>query len=87
MKKISTKKSEQDIPELKREQLGKGVRGKYFERVAECSNVAVLRPEVHKAFPTSDAVNEALTGLLAIAHEARKLTEKSKRTPSKRKTA
>jgi hypothetical protein len=29
MKKPSTSKNDQDIPELKREQLGVGVRGKY----------------------------------------------------------
>jgi hypothetical protein len=87
MKKASTKRSEQDIPELKREQLGKGVRGKYFEQFAQRSNVAVLNPEIHKAFPTSEAVNEALSGLLAIAREARKLTEKPKRAPRKRSAA
>lgn len=55
MKKTSTAKAE-DIPVLKREQLGKGVRGKYFRQYAQGSNVVVLRPEIFKAFPTSEVV-------------------------------
>ena len=88
MKKASTKMADQDIPELKREQLGTGVRGKYFKQFTENSNVVVLLdPEVAKAFPTSDAVNKALAGLLSIASEARKLTEKPKAAPRKRSAA
>ena len=79
MKKVSTNMADQDIPELKREQLGTGVRGKYFKAYTENSNVVVLLdPELAKAFPTSEAVNNALAGLLSIASEARKLTEKPK---------
>lgn len=88
MKKVSTKMADQDIPELKREQLGVGVRGKYVKQFTENSNVVVLLdPEVAKAFPTSDAVNKALAGLLSIASEARKLTEKPKAAPRKRSAA
>jgi hypothetical protein len=88
MKKASTKMADQDIPELKREQLGAGVRGKYFKQFTENSNVVVLLdPEVAKAFPASDAVNKALAGLLSIASEARKLTEKPKAAPRKRSAA
>jgi hypothetical protein len=35
MKKTSTSKKDQDIPELKREQLGVGVRGKYFKQFTQ----------------------------------------------------
>lgn len=35
MTKISTTKSEQDIPELKRKQLGAGVCGKYLKHVGQ----------------------------------------------------
>ena len=56
MKKVSTKTDDQDIPELKREQLGKGVRGKYFKHLTQESNVVVLQPEIFKAVPTSEAV-------------------------------
>ena len=46
MKKPSTGKDKQDIPELTREQLGKGVRGKYFQQYTQQSNVVVLKPEI-----------------------------------------
>ncbi|MDB5868856.1 MAG: hypothetical protein JWP96_1188 [Polaromonas sp.] len=45
MKKASTKMVDQDIPELKREQLGTGVRGKYLKHFVQGSNVVVLQPK------------------------------------------
>jgi hypothetical protein len=83
MKKASTKMADQDIPELKREQLGAGVRGKYFKQFTENSNVVVLLPEIQKAFPTSEAVNKALASLLAFTQEAQSLTARPKRTARK----
>ena len=41
-----------------------GVRGKYSQRVRESTNIVLLEPEIAKAFPTEDAVNAALRGLL-----------------------
>ena len=84
MKKASTTKADQDIPELKREQLGVGVRGKYFKHFTHGSNVVVLQPEIQKAFPTSEAVNKALASMLAFAEETQSLTGRSKRAPRKR---
>ena len=46
MKKASTKMVDQDIPELKRDELGKGVRGKYVKHVMHGSNVVVLQFEI-----------------------------------------
>ena len=37
-----------------------GVRGKYAERYARGTNVVVLDPDVAAAFPTAEAVNNAL---------------------------
>jgi len=43
----------------------KAVRGKYYRRLLkEGSNVVVLEPDVAKAFPNSDAVNDALRSML-----------------------
>ena len=89
MKKASTKMAEtkvtdQEIPELKRSELGVGVRGKYLKHFAQGSNVVVLQPEIQKAFPTSEAVNKALASMLAFAQEARGLTSRTGRTPLKR---
>jgi hypothetical protein len=60
-----------------REDFPKGlVRGKYAARFAKGSNIVRLDPEIHAAFPTSEAVNEALNGLLRVAKTAR-LTKRS----------
>ena len=47
------------------------VRGKYAARLTKDSNLVRLDPEIHAAFPTSKAVNEALGGILRIAKTAR----------------
>lgn len=44
-----------------------GVRGKYVESYRAGTNVVLLDPDVAKAFPTSDSVNEALRLLMQIA--------------------
>lgn len=51
------------------------------------SNVVVLRPELVKAFPTSDAVNAALASYLAFVAEARALTRRTTARATKRKAA
>jgi hypothetical protein len=88
MGKKSTKPDDQDTPELTREQLGRGVRGKYLKKFAEGSNVVVLRPDLKKAFPTSQAVNDALASYLAFAREAKSLTGRTSGcTAAKRRAA
>lgn len=84
MKKVFTTRADQEIPELKRDQLGVGVRGKYFKKMMQGSNVVVLQPEIQKAFPTSEAVNKALANMLAFAKETQGLTGRAKRAPRKR---
>ena len=73
MKKASRKSGDELRPEYKRSDFGTLVRGKHAQRVAEASNVAVLEPQVARAFPTDDAVNKALKGLL----RGRKATRRS----------
>ncbi|MDO8347235.1 MAG: hypothetical protein Q7S85_05005 [Rugosibacter sp.] len=67
--------------EYKREDLGKGVRGKYFSRYSKGTNLVLLDDSVAKAFPTAEAVNEALLGLLALAEKTTRITRQSTRTP------
>ena len=43
---------------------GKGVRGKYAKRYAEGTNIVRLDPDVAKAFPTAQSVNDALRRLM-----------------------
>jgi hypothetical protein len=56
----------------------KAVRGKYYRRLLkEGANVAVLDPDVAKAFRSSAAVNEALRSLLRVSESTRRLTSRS----------
>ena len=56
---------------------GKGVRGKYYQRIrSEGTNVVLLDRDVAKAFPDSVTVNEALRSILR--------TRRSRRPPSPR---
>jgi hypothetical protein len=54
-----------------------GVRGKYVQRLTQGSNVVRLAPDVAAAFPTEEAVNEALRLLLQAAKRAVEHTPKA----------
>ncbi len=49
-----------------------GVRGKYAERYRAGVNLVLLEPEVAKAFPTADAVNQALRTVMRAAKASRR---------------
>jgi hypothetical protein len=70
--------------EYRREDLGKGVRGKYFARVSKGTNLVLLDDKVAKSFPTGEAVNQALLGLLALTEQTARITGRSTQTPRKR---
>ncbi|WP_295885993.1 hypothetical protein [uncultured Thiohalocapsa sp.] len=58
-------------PEYRREDFPHGLeRGKYAAAMAEGSNIVRLDPDVARAFPNSQAVNDALRALLRIAERA-----------------
>jgi len=61
-------------PEYKREDLGKGVRGKHYQSYTKSHNLVLLRPEVAEAFPSEEVVNEALLSLIRIARASTGLT-------------
>ncbi len=46
--------------------LSQGVLGKYAESYREGTNLALLEPEIAQAFPTDEAVNEALRLVLQL---------------------
>ncbi len=73
-------------PEYKRADLGELVRGKYAKRIRESTNVVVLDPQVAKAFPNDEAVNNALRGLIRSTRPDAKPSakRKSKATDKKR---
>lgn len=69
-------KSKDDLrPEYRREDLGKGVRGKYFKNYEAGHNLVLLDPEVAKVFPSEKAVNEALMSLIKVAKKTIRLTK------------
>ncbi|MFA4835726.1 MAG: hypothetical protein WC749_06650 [Dehalococcoidia bacterium] len=57
--------------EYRREDLGPGVRGKYLEEYRAGTNLALLSPDIAKAFPTDEAVNDALRSII----EARRVRD------------
>ena len=54
---------EYDMPLL----LKDGVRGKYVTQAAEGTNIVLLEPDVAAAFPTEEAVNQALRLVMQLA--------------------
>jgi len=68
-------RSEYDLREL----LKGAVRGKYAERYRAGTNLVLLDPDVAKAFPNEQAVNEALRLVLQLTTiaESKKRTVKS----------
>ena len=46
-----------------------GVRGKYYERYRQGTNIVVLEPDIAAVFPDSEAVNQALRLLIRVARE------------------
>jgi hypothetical protein len=69
---MSTKSRTERDDELRseynlRELLKGGIRGKYAERYRAGTNLVLLDPDVAKAFPSEEAVNEALRLVLQLA--------------------
>jgi len=54
--KVDELRPEYDLARL----LRNGVQGKYADRYREGTNLVLLAPDVAKAFPTEEAVNDAL---------------------------
>ena len=69
MKKEPSASDDDDLrPEYDLSQLKGGVRGKYVERYRAGTNLALLAPEVRAAFPTDEAVNQALRTVMQSQH-------------------
>jgi hypothetical protein len=81
------KKVEEMRTEYRREDLGKGVRGKHYEEFKKGSNLILLTPELSKIFPTNEAVNTALSSLVVVARSATGQTLRSSGRSTKRRVA
>ena len=64
------KASDELRPQYKREDLGVGVRGKYYESYRKGTNIVLLSPDVAKVFRTEEEVNEALRSLISLAKKS-----------------
>lgn len=65
-----TKETDDLRPEYKREDLGEGVRGKYFDDYQKGTNLILLSPDVAEVFSSEKAVNEALRSLIHLAEKS-----------------
>ena len=79
------KKAKADMrPEYKRADFTSLERGKFHKEAAKGTTVALLDPVIAKAFPNSEAVNEALLGLLALTEQTTRITGRSNKPPRRR---
>jgi hypothetical protein len=68
MKKAKRSDGKEQRLQYKRSDFPRGfARGKYASRLRAGSNIVRLDPEIASAFPTSEAVNEALSAVLKAA--------------------
>lgn len=73
--------------QYKREDLGKGVRGKHFNAYSKGTNLVLISADVAAVFPTAEAVNDALRSLAQVAERAaRPTTRSSGRAERRRRT-
>lgn len=73
MKKAVEHRSQAEMrPEYDFASMKGGVRGKHYEEYRKQANVVLLKPEIAEAFPTEEAVNEALGGILSTARAVRR---------------
>lgn len=74
-------------PEYDFASMSRGVRGKYADRSRQGTNLILLEPDLADAFPSDEAVNRALRGVLATTRAVRQsggLPNKTLRTSSDR---
>ena len=72
MSKVSRLDDDDLRPEYDFASMKGGVRGKYVARLRKGSNLVLLEPEIAAAFPSDDAVNEALRGVLNTTRAVRR---------------
>jgi hypothetical protein len=83
-----TKAGDRDTmrPEYRREDLGKGVRGKYYKQFSAGTNLVLFAPDVSSTFPTAESVDAALRRIMNAAKRVN-IPSKSSRAPSNRRAS
>ena len=69
--------------EYRRSDFARLERGKFYAEIAKGTTVVLLSPANAKAFPASQAVNDALAGLVAPSKQASRMSRRSRRTRAK----
>ena len=78
------KKAKDDMrSEYKRSDFEQLERGKFYAEVAKGTTVVLPSPKNAKAFPTSQAVNDALAGLVTAGKQPSRMIRRSARTRAK----
>lgn len=80
MKKATRKKNDELRKHYDLKTLGPGVKGKYYRRYAEGTNLVLLDPDIADAFPSAKDVNDALRVLVTVASKRVKLARRAKRS-------
>ena len=80
---MKTAKKEEMRKEYRREDLGVGVRGKYYNEYKKGTNLVLLSPDVAAAFPDDNSVNDALRSLMKVAKQTLGPTRRSTRAAKK----
>ena len=83
---MKTVKKAEMRKEYRREDLGVGVRGKYYKAYNKGTNLVLLSPDVAAVFPDEDSVNTALRSLMKLAQNSTGLTKRSTRSAKKQAT-
>lgn len=74
MRKASKDRNHDEMrPEYDFASMSGGVRGKHYHEYRKGANVVLLEPDLAEAFPTEDAVNEALRGILTTTRAVRRI--------------
>ena len=68
--KVETPLDDELRPEYDETVLKDGIRGKYVARYRQGTNLVLLAPDVAAAFPTEQAVNDALRLLMKVAQRS-----------------
>jgi len=79
-----SKRDDAELDDWPRDEYGpddlkNGVRGKHLEQFRAGTNLILLDPDVAKAFPTSQAVNDALRLVIQLAKTPARPRRSSKR--------
>ncbi len=64
-------------PEYDETVLKNGIRGKYAKQYAAGTNIVKLDPDIADAFPTQEAVNEALRFVLKVMDDTKHLARRA----------